>query len=193
MQADPPQPSSVQTGKWLAVGLALLISWGIFAFSTRKFFKVDELSPPSLENIPVPRPVTYNWTLLDLDDKPVDFSKFQGKPIVLNLWATWCGPCLMEMPSLVSLANSPDLKGREIVFLCVSTDQSAETLRAFLKSKDWNVTILRATGLPPCFETQGIPATFVISPQGQIVTAEIGAAKWDDPSVIYFLQKMANK
>jgi thiol-disulfide isomerase/thioredoxin len=193
MQLQPTQPTRNSTRKWLAVGLAVVIAWVIFVSSARQMLKLDGLAPPSLESSAVPRPVDFGWTLLDLDGKPVDFARFKGRTILLNLWATWCPPCLKEMPSIANLAASEDLKGRNIVFLCVSTDESAEALRQFMKDKDWKMTVLRATSLPPSFETEGIPATFLIGPDGGIAAAEIGAAQWDDPSVIAFLQKLAAK
>jgi thiol-disulfide isomerase/thioredoxin len=191
MQAKPNQPPVSGTRKWLAVGLALVIAWAIFASSTRRLFKLDELAPPTLETSGAPRPADFGWTLLDLDDKPVDFAAFRGKTILLNLWATWCGPCLKEMPSIAKLAASEDFKGRDIAFICVSTDESTATVRKFMEGKDWKMTIFRATSIPLAYQSEGIPATFLIGPDGRIAAAELGSAQWDDPSVVYFLQKLA--
>ena len=193
MQAQPTQPTRSGARKWLAVGLALAISWAVFAMSARRMLGVGEMGPPSLERSDSPRPADFGWTLLDLDDKPVDFAGFKGRPILLNLWATWCPPCLQEMPSIANLAASDELKGRKIAFVCVSTDESAEALRQFMKDKDWKMTILRATSIPPAFQTEGIPATFLITPEGRIAAAELGAAQWDDPSVVAFLEKLSGK
>jgi thiol-disulfide isomerase/thioredoxin len=193
MHALPTQPTQNSTRKWLAVALAVVIAWVIFVSFARKSLKLGDLAPPSLANSPVPRPADFGWTLLDLDGKPVDFARFKGRTILLNLWATWCEPCLKEMPSIANLAASEDLKGRNIAFVCVSTDESAEALRQFMKDKDWKMTVLRAKSLPPSFETEGIPATFLIAPDGGIAATEIGAAQWDDPSVIAFLQKLSSK
>jgi thiol-disulfide isomerase/thioredoxin len=193
MSTAPAQPSPSSTRKWLVVGLAVVIAWSIFASSARRVLKVGELSPPDLATLAVPRPVDFRWSLLDLDGKPVDFASFQGRPILLNLWATWCPPCLEEMPAIANLAASEGLKGRDVAIICVSTDESAESLRQFMKDKEWKATVLRATALPPCFQTEGIPATFLINRGGRIVSAQLGPAQWDDPSVIAFLQKMAAK
>ncbi len=193
MLPEPMPPPRNDTRKWLLVGLAIVISWLIFVSLTSRLLKDGELAPPSLERSTSPRPAEFAWTLLDLDGKPVEFAQFKGKPILLNLWATWCGPCLKEMPSIAKLAASKELKGRNIAFVCVSTDESAEALRQFMKDQAWNVTVLRATSIPPAYQSEGIPATFLITPEGQIAAAELGAAQWDDPSVVAFLQKMAGK
>jgi hypothetical protein len=97
------------------------------------------------------------------------------------------------MPSISNLAADPKIKEKDIAIVCVSTDESAEELRAFLKGKDWGMTILRATSLPRAFQTEGIPATFLIAPDGRIVTTTEGPAQWDDPSVVELLVKLAGK
>jgi thiol-disulfide isomerase/thioredoxin len=147
---------------------------------------------PGLFESPGPDlPVDYNWTLLDLQDRPVSFADFRGKTVFLNIWATWCGPCVGEMPSIAKMAADPRLQGKDIAVVCVSTDDSSETVRRFLEGKSWTMTILRAESLPLELQTEGIPATFVISPGGRIVAAEVGAARWDDPAVFDFLEKVA--
>src|SRR5262249_36945224 len=103
-----------------------------------------------------------------------------------------CGPCRAEMPSIASLAENPRLKEKEIQFVCVSTDDSAETVRRYISDKHWPMTVLHARSLPPVFRTAGIPATFIISPTGKVVAAEIGASDWNRPDVVSFLEKAAS-
>jgi thiol-disulfide isomerase/thioredoxin len=193
MQPQPSIPSPSSTRKWLAAGLALTIAWAVFAFSARSMLGVDEIGPPILQMSDLPRPAEFRWTLEDLDGKPVEFAQFKGRTILLNIWATFCPPCIEELPSIARLAASPELKGRDIAFVCVSTDENPETLRRFMKNKDWDVTVLRATSIPPNFLTDGIPATFLITPSGRVAAAELGPAKWDDVSVVAFLQRLSSK
>ena len=89
-----------------------------------------------LEGSGVDLPADYNWSLQDLNEQPVKFTRFQGKTVFLNIWATWCGPCVGEMPSIARLAANPRLKGKNIEFVCVSIDDSAETARRFVSDKD---------------------------------------------------------
>ena len=180
-----------ETRKWLAIGLAALLAWVAFLATTGPVGNSTGMAAPSLQASAVPRPAEFAWTLLGLDDKPVEFSKFRGKAILLNVWATWCPPCLEEMPSIAHLAANPMLKEKGVAFVCVSTDKSSQALRDFLKDKDWGMTILRATSIPPGFQTEGIPATFLIAPDGRVVATEMGAARWDDPSVVDFLKDLA--
>jgi thiol-disulfide isomerase/thioredoxin len=177
--------------QWLAIGFAAALAWAVFLATFGRVVTVGGIEPPGLEPLSVPMMADLAWPLVDVDGKPVDLAAFRGRPILLNIWATWCGPCLEEMPSIDSLAANPKLKDKGVVFLCVSTDKSAERLRDFLKDKPWKMTILRATSIPAVFLTDAIPATFVIAPDGRIATAQVGAAQWDDPSVVDFLEKLA--
>ena len=184
----PPEKSS--TRKWLAIGLAATIAWVIFLASAGPRGG-DGMLPPNLDSSGVHPPADFRWALVDLDGKPVDFAGFRGRPILLNRWATWCGPCLQEMPSIAALAANKRLKDKGVVFLCVSTDDSAEALRRFVKEKSWGMTLLRANSIPAAFTTEGIPATFLIAPDGRVVVSQVGSAKWDDASVVDFLAKLA--
>ena len=167
------------------IGLAFCIFWvGYLAFFGPRRRAL-------LENSGMSEPAAYDWSALDLDDRPVSFSKFKGKTVFLNIWATWCGPCVAEMPSIARLANDPRLVKKSIEFVCVSTDDSSQRVRQFIKGKDWRMTFLRAESLPQVFMTEGIPSTFIIAPDGRIAATEIGSADWDDPHVKTFLEKLA--
>ena len=178
--------------RWSAVAVGLAILWVAYlALFGPRTDSPGGLAPPELAGTGLKMPADYAWPLLDVSEKPVDFAQFRGRTVVLNLWATWCPPCRAEMPALARLADDPRIKAKGIAVVCVSTDQSAATLRDFLAAKKWGMTMLRATSLPPVYATEGIPATFVISPKGKIVASVLGAAGWDDPSVVSFLEKLA--
>jgi hypothetical protein len=94
----------------------------------------------------------------------------------------------MELPAIGRLAANPELA--QVAFVCVATDESADVVKRFLLDKSLPMTFLRAESLPPVFTTEGIPATFLIAPDGRIAAAEMGAAAWDDPSVVELLKKL---
>jgi thiol-disulfide isomerase/thioredoxin len=171
---------------WLYIAAAFLAFWVAYL----AFFAPGRRQP--LQGSAIDLPADYEWTLQDLNEQPVKFSRFKGKTVFLNIWATWCGPCIGEMPSIARLASDPRLKAKNIEFVCVSTDDSVETVRRFISEKGWPMTVLHSQSLPPVFLTDGIPATFIISPSGQIVAAEVGSNKWDSPKVVEFLEKAAN-
>jgi thiol-disulfide isomerase/thioredoxin len=172
----------------LYVALGFLAFWFVYLtfFGPRR--------PPRLANSGMSQPADYDWSVVDLDDQPVSFSKFKGKPIFLNFWATWCPPCVREMPSIDKLARESRLKGRAIEFLCVSTDENTESVRRFLKDKNLSMTFLRVKDgkVPRVFYSEGIPATFLIAPDGRIAATTVGSADWDEPEVVDFLEKLAS-
>lgn len=170
-------------------GLVLLTGWVFLLALFGPGGRVGgPLPTPSLSAPESPQQTDYRWTLRDLDDAPVDFAQYRGKAVFLNVWATWCPPCLAELPSIANLADHARLKG--MTFLCVSTDDSAESVRRYLKDKHWAMTVLRATDIPETFATDGIPATFVIAPDGRVVASEIGAVQWDAPAAVDFLESV---
>jgi thiol-disulfide isomerase/thioredoxin len=180
-----PEAPSATNRTWWYVAIAFALFWMLCL----KFFLPGR--PNDLENSGISEPADYNWTLMDLDGQAVSLAKFKGKTVFLNIWATWCGPCVGEMPSIAKLARDPRLQGKNIEFVCVSTDESAETVRRFLTDKDWTMTILRTDKTPAVFYSEGIPATFLIGPDGRIAATRVGAADWNEPGVVAFLEKLA--
>jgi len=174
------------------MGLVFILAWLVYlAILGPKRPGGGRLAPPRLERALIAHQADFSWKLRDLNDQPVDLSKFRGRALFLNIWATWCPPCVEEMPSIANLADNARLKN--VAFVCVSTDESIDQVRAFLRDKHWSMTILRASEVPEVFATSGIPATFVIAPSGRIVTSELGAAQWDDPTVVDYLEELSKK
>ena len=170
---------------WLYIGLVFIGFWIVYLW----FFAPRNRRP--LEGSAIDQPAEYNWTLKDLNEQQVPFSRFQGKAVFLNVWATWCGPCVREMPSIARLAARDTFKDKNIAFVCVSVDDATDTVRQFVRDKNWPMTVLHARTRPPVYQTEGIPATFIISPAGRIVAAEVGSTDWDGPDVVAFLEKTA--
>ena len=180
------QPNS-STRNWLVIAFIFLVFWSLYL----AFFG-PRPRKPSLDGA-LSDPASYQWTLRDLKDQPASFARFKGKPVFLNIWATWCGPCVREMPSIARLADEPRLEGKGIEFVCVSIDDSTDQVRRFVEGRPWHMTFFRADKVPPVFLTEGIPATFIIAPDGRIASSEVGAAQWDTPEVIALLEKLAAK
>ena len=177
---------------WLYVGVAFVAFWGLYlTFFPPKTGPEGGLDVPRLRGTGKTLPADYGWTLHDLDGKPVAFADFARRPIVLNLWATWCGPCREEMPSLVKLAENPRLK--DVAFVAVTSERASESVRKVAREELRGLTVLRADALPEVFATEAIPATFVIAPDGSVVASEVGAARWDDPTVVDFLAALARQ
>jgi thiol-disulfide isomerase/thioredoxin len=183
-----------ESGKSGSPGRVLL--YAALGFAVFWFVYVTFLGPKHrarLENSAMSEPAAYDWTVLDVDDRPVSFSQFKGKTLFLNFWATWCPPCVREMPSIDSLAKDPRLAGKSIEFLCVSVDDDVRVVRDFMKSRKLGMTFLKVKDgkLPPVFFSDGIPATFLIAPDGRIAASQVGSADWHEENVVQFLEKLA--
>lgn len=177
--------------RWTGLGLGLAFLWAAYLALFGPTLGMSDA--PALAGTALAAPAPYAWKLRDLRGKVIELGEFRGRPILLNLWATWCPPCRAEMPALARLAEDRRIKSGNVAVVCVSLDDDPEVVRRFLGDKTWGMTMLHADALPGAFQTDGIPATFLIDPSGRIVAHQVGPAEWDDPSVVDFLLKLAPK
>lgn len=116
----------------------------------------------------------------------VEMEALKGKVIFLNLWATWCPPCVAEMPGIDALASK--LEGEEVVFLMLSLDKDFQKAKDFRKRKDFGFDVHQLAGdLPQMYYSQSIPTTFVISADGKLVYTHKGMADYDTKRFKEFL------
>jgi thiol-disulfide isomerase/thioredoxin len=189
------EPAAKPDRTWAFVGLGFVIVLALYLIVFQVFYAPEgapgDLPPARLSMSAEPIKVDFGFRVLDLNDKPVSFERFRGKVVFLNIWATWCPPCVEELPSIARLAANPRLRDKDVAFVCISTDESAGAVSDFLKGKDWPMTFLRATGLPPILVTEDLPATFVIDREARVVAMKTGAAAWDGPAVVELLETLA--
>ena len=122
----------------------------------------------------------FNWKLRSSTNDILDFNSTKGKVVLINFWATWCPPCIAEMPSLQDLYNDYNEK---VVFLFVTNDDF-ETVNKFKIKKDFNFEFYQSiSNVPEELKTQSIPRTFIISKSGEIVVDESGAVDWNTETV----------
>lgn len=133
----------------------------------------------------------YNFSVRDMNGKIVDVKEFKGKTIFLNIWATWCGPCRFEMPSIQSLYNQIDNDNIRFVMLSVDRQEDFEKVKNFVNDKNYTFPVYTPSGtLPDQLQVRSIPTTFVINPEGKIVSHETGAANYDTPEFKEFLKNL---
>jgi len=126
----------------------------------------------------------YRMRLRTLDDQVVDASTFRERTLFLNFWATWCAPCVAELPSIERLVKR--LEGSSVAFACVSTEP-IEKVKAFVAGRSLNVPFyVLVDETPAIFETRSIPATFMVK-DGDIISQHIGAARWDTDAIVAML------
>ncbi len=129
----------------------------------------------------------YNWHLTSLDGRELTFAEFQNKVVFLNVWATWCGPCVAEMPAIQRLHDAVSAEGIALVLV---SDEDADDVRRFVRGEGYTFPVYLSPALPAPFETDGIPATFVVSREGRVVLSHLGAAAWDSTSCQSFLRAL---
>lgn len=123
---------------------------------------------------------SYNWMLRDFEGNTVNFNRFGDTVVLVNFWATWCPPCIAEMPSLQELYTS---YGDRVTFLFV-TSETPEVVAAFMQKHDYDLPVYFPVDAPPPeLRSNSIPATYLISIDGSIVIDKTGAAQWNSPSV----------
>ncbi len=122
--------------------------------------------------------------LPDLEGKTVNLSDFRGEVVLLNFWATWCPPCVDEMPSLQKLQKALGEKGLNI--LAISVDEKLEDIERFRDEFQLDLPILRDSGakVAHSFATFKFPETYIVGRDGRLMGKVIGPRDWIAPLVI---------
>ena len=122
----------------------------------------------------------YNWQLQDIEGNSINFNASKNKVVLINFWATWCPPCIAEMPSLHKLYD--DYKD-QVDFYFVSNEKG-EVLESFLEKNEYQFKVqIPKTEYPKIFDVSSIPRTFLIDRSGSIVMDKSGAANWNSKAV----------
>lgn len=159
---------------------------------------VTGLMQPALPTVPTPVPAVATATaaaypdvpLLTLDGQPTNLQALRGKTVFFNIWATWCPPCVAELPGIQALYEKVDKQ--KVAFVLVSFDRNPKKAQAFIRRKGYTVPVyFPAAPLPPAFDSQAIPTTLILGPDGRIVTRHEGMADYDSPKVKAYLEGLA--
>ena len=131
------------------------------------------------------------FRMQNLDGEPVDFTSLRGKVVFLNIWATWCPPCVAEMPGIQRLYETVDTS--KVAFVMLSVDEHGPgPVREWIARKGYTFPVyLPAGAFPREFESNSIPTTFILSPDGQIAARHEGMADYDNERVRGFLRELS--
>jgi thiol-disulfide isomerase/thioredoxin len=130
----------------------------------------------------------YATTLMGIDGKPMALAAYRGKPLIVNFWARWCGPCRTEIPELQKAHDKYKKQG--LVVLGIGLENSPEAVRDFMKAYEMNYPVGLANDVNDTKgiwlmqtlgnQRAGLPFTLVINRQGEIVTRKLGVMKPED-------------
>lgn len=171
-------------------GLLFFTGWykDVASFLQRGLLETGLMQPSELSES---RKAEYNFELIGVDDQRIHFSDFKGKTVFINLWATWCPPCIAEMPDIHDLYEK---MGDDVEFVMISVDEDQEKAKRFVDKKGFTFPVyFLPSGLPSAYETSSIPSTFVLSPNGKIVVEEHGLSKYDTEKFRTFLKDLTER
>ncbi len=114
-----------------------------------------------------------NFKLTKLDGSKLDMASLRGKVVVLNFWATWCGPCLTEMP-MFEKTIARFKEDKDVVFLAITTDEDRDLVAPFLKQHKFNLPVAYADYLNDFFAVNSIPTTIVLDRKGEVAFRQAG-------------------
>ncbi len=156
------------------------ITKGVSFVTTRLFsLDIDENERKSLSS--------YHWTLSDLNNQKINLDQFKNKVIIVNFWATWCPPCIAEMPSFQDLYD--DYKDK-VVFLFIAQDDEIKVRKFLLKKKHDIPVYFSNSPRPPEMNSNSLPTTYFINKEGQIVVNKTGAVDWNSNKVRKLLDEL---
>lgn len=125
-------------------------------------------------------------SLINSKGERVEMEEFRGKVIFFNMWATWCPPCVAEMPGINNMYN--DVKGEEVAFIMLSLDNEFQKAIDFNKRKGYDFEVYKLAGnLPQMYASQAIPTTYIIDADGNLALTHQGMGDYDTQEFKEFL------
>lgn len=140
------------------------------------------------EKKPVPAP---GFTLRTLEGRKVSLKDFKGKMVFLNLWATWCPPCIAEMPSMEALHKK--FKDKGLIVMAVNSEESINKVNKFIKKRNYTFLVLLdedGSVANDSYRAIGFPTTYLIDRLGNVVGKAEGAREWDSRESVQLIEEM---
>jgi thiol-disulfide isomerase/thioredoxin len=182
----PPQLGLVSRSAWFGtVAVALLVALSAPAAAEEEKLRIGEFIA---ESPPQPAPEV---AFTDADGKKASLADFKGRPAVVNLWATWCKPCLQEMPALDRLQAQLD---GDLIVAAISEDRGgAERVRPFVAAmglQKLKIYLDPQSDVGHAFHVRGLPTSIVIDAAGRVVGRVEGGAEWDSDRMMAVLKPL---
>lgn len=149
--------------------------------------KIENKHQNETENVTTTAtPADFNLMLMDEDGNTLSLADFKGKAIFMNMWATWCPPCIAEMPNINKLYKE---MGHDVAFVMVSLDEDFETAKSFNNRKGFDLPIYTLQSRRPAmYQSTTVPTTYVISADGNLMLTHKGMANYNTSKFRSFLE-----
>ena len=145
----------------------------------------EDVSGPAVEGRLAPQ-----FSVKDRSGQLYSLNDFRGKVVLVNFWATWCPPCIEEMPSMDSLQKTLDQEKFSII--AISVDDSWDSVDTFIKSSDLDLNIYSdfEGKVAKLYGTHKVPETYILNKEGIVVRKILGEIDWTSPKVLSYLKEL---
>ncbi len=126
-------------------------------------------------------------TFQDLSGTPIELSNFSGRKVVVNYWATWCAPCIREIPAL---SRAAEILGPEGYVFLLASDEPLETITSFIAENEFNGNFIKLNTFFATHGIQALPSTVFYDESGQEIKSWLGAYEWDSPELLSELRAL---
>lgn len=174
-------------------GLAVLMLVAVFSYQNRQTGGLEALQSPQQKRIQINQELP-DFEAQTIDGKDVRLSDFKGKVVIVNFWASWCGPCVEEVPSLMGLLKSFP---KDLVLIAISGDSNKEDIDSFMKSfpemeslPNSNVIWDSEKKLIPQYQISRLPESFVVSKDQRLVKKISGSIDWHSEDAISYMKQL---
>jgi peroxiredoxin len=139
------------------------------------------------------RPQAPDFILKDVNGHTHQLADYRGKVVVVNFWATWCPPCVLEMPSMQKAWEA--IRKDNVVMLAINNGEDAKRVQAFYHKSNVTFPLLLDTNanIMAEWKARGMPSTFVVDPEGRLVYQALGGRDWNHPTILRVLRNLVKK
>jgi len=120
-------------------------------------------------------------TFQDLAGRPLEISNFSGRKLIINYWATWCAPCIREIPAL---SRAAEILGPEGYIFVLASDESLDTISAFIAENEFSGNFIKLNTFFAIHGIQAVPSTVIYDESGQELNSWLGAYEWDSQELL---------
>lgn len=176
----------------IVIALLLVVTGWAYASDHERILPVNEV-PNREKLLEAPAQQFPELKFKDESGKTISLKSLKGKVVFINLWATWCPPCIHEMPSINGL-RSTFKDNDDLVFLMVDMDNKIEKSKVWMESKNYDLPVhVMDSELPRELFNGSIPTTIIVDKQNNIVARHVGVADYNSPEIVEIMEKLLNE